>query len=158
MSLHPSHRKSLRDLLLTASVDWTVKLWKLSVAASVPLMEFHIPSFDYVCDVSWCPSHISVFSTTTSSGIVSLWDLNTSTVEPLASYKHDSVTTRSMWADEGKKLLVADATGKLNDLSLMKNMTEMKPGDENRFETVLNSNVMMSKQQHKEVNDDKTVV
>lgn len=121
-------------------------------------MEFHISSFDYVCDVNWCPSHISVFSTTTSSGIVSLWDLNSSAVEPLATYKHDSVTTRSMWTDEGTKLLVADATGKLYDLSLMKSMTELKPGDENRFEAVLSSNVMMSKQQHKEVDDANTSV
>lgn len=74
------------DLFLTASVDWTVKLWrakslaKPSTAAHAiaPIYSFD-EADDYVYDVKWHPTHPALFATVDGSGKFDLWNLNTDT-------------------------------------------------------------------------------
>ena len=74
------------DLFLTASVDWTVKLWRAknvtkpstTVQAIAPIYSFD-EADDYVYDVKWHPTHPALFSTVDGSGKFDLWNLNTDT-------------------------------------------------------------------------------
>lgn len=74
------------DLFLTASVDWTVKLWrakslaKPSTAAHAiaPIYSFD-EADDYVYDVKWHPTQPALFGTVDGSGKFDLWNLNTDT-------------------------------------------------------------------------------
>ncbi len=93
---HPQH--IFRDLLLTASFDWTVKLWAPPPATPAddpdvsslalppkPLLEFRGGDYDYVSDVKWSPTHPCVFALASSSGTLSVYDLSRSTSEPRGS-------------------------------------------------------------------------
>ena len=71
---HCSPSKLYQSLLLTSSLDWTVKLWSLSSLAK-PLFEFVTPAYDYVCDVQWSPDNSAIFSAITSSGRLILWNV-----------------------------------------------------------------------------------
>ncbi|KIM56500.1 hypothetical protein SCLCIDRAFT_17183 [Scleroderma citrinum Foug A] len=80
------------DLFLTASVDWTVKLWRAKSLAKPSTAAHTIPpiySFDeaddYVYDVKWHPGHPALFGTADGSGKFELWNLNTDTEVPAVS-------------------------------------------------------------------------
>jgi len=65
VAMHPgisqSERKSdLGDLMLTSSIDWTVKLWYPRIRNDA-LFTFE-QSQEYVYDVQWSPVHPSVFA------------------------------------------------------------------------------------------------
>lgn len=71
-----------KHLLLTSSLDWTVKLWSMHQLQQ-PLYEFFSPTCDYICDVQWSPTHPAVFFTVSSTGQVALWNLAKSLTEPV---------------------------------------------------------------------------
>lgn len=77
-----SNSGKYKHLLLTSSLDWTVKLWTTN-NLSQPLYEFFSPTCDYVCDVQWSPTHPGVFLTISSTGKVALWNLAKSLTEPV---------------------------------------------------------------------------
>lgn len=74
------------DLLLTCSVDWTVKLWRAkslakpstTTQAITPIYSFD-EADDYVYDVKWHPAHPAVFASVDGSGKFDLWNLNADT-------------------------------------------------------------------------------
>ena len=98
----------LSDLVLTSSVDWTVKLWKIrppssastaTAAASTsfasalpgtnapntqeihPIMEF--PREDLVYDAKWSPQRPGVFAVVDGAGSLEVWDLLVDTEVPV---------------------------------------------------------------------------
>jgi WD40 repeat protein len=107
MELNNNFMRQNTSLLLTASLDWTIKLWSLSYNSNsnhgslkqdqssqasadhhikrdfVPLCEFISPSYDYISDVHWRPKSSSIFATITSSGLVVLWNICKSISEPV---------------------------------------------------------------------------
>lgn len=151
--MHPSNGKNFKDLLLTSSFDWTVKLWNLSCSKK-PLLEFYTQSYDYICDVKWSPVYPSVFSTITCGGELSLWDISRSTTSPIDSLKIlkslDSSSNsssnsnssssaspfssfgalnRGVWSSDGRSYLVGDARGVIHQVlvqdSVIKNTGEL---------------------------------
>jgi WD40 repeat protein len=90
MQMHPSPSKLFKNLLLTSSLDWTIKLWNLQ-SSKQPLFQFSSPSYDYVCDVQWSPSNPALFSTISSGGSLALWNLSKSTSEPIESMSMKAV-------------------------------------------------------------------
>lgn len=71
ITVNPSPSKLFKDLILTSSVDWTVKLWnikKIGVPPS-PIFVFSGSVFDYYCSVRWCPTHPGIFTTITSGNL-----------------------------------------------------------------------------------------
>lgn len=44
IDLHPSSRQLYRNLVVTSSLDWTVKLWNFSQNPTAPLLTFQSPS------------------------------------------------------------------------------------------------------------------
>mmetsp|Transcript_27434 Transcript_27434/g.20585 ORF Transcript_27434/g.20585 Transcript_27434/m.20585 type:complete len:139 (-) Transcript_27434:220-636(-) len=84
--MHPGISQSekigdLSDLLLSASLDWTIKLWYPKVRAE-PLLTLEA-SQEYIYDVQWSPVHPSVFASCDGDGYIDLWDLNKDSESPL---------------------------------------------------------------------------
>jgi WD40 repeat protein len=109
--MHPSKGKYYKNLLLSASLDWTVKLWNLS-HTTTPLMQFYTSSYDYVCDVQWSPLNPTVFCTILSGGDLTLWDLCKSTSEPIEIMKisnNDSskgALNKCIWSNNGNNVII----------------------------------------------------
>ena len=112
LDFHPARGPvDLSDLLLTSSLDWTVKLWKTrassSAAASTanstssatfasvlpggtvpnmqeitPVMEF--AREDVIYDARWSPQRPGVFALVDGAGSVEVWDLLVETEIPVA--------------------------------------------------------------------------
>lgn len=99
----------LSDLVITSSLDWTVKLWKIRSPSSAsatatasspdytsslpgantsttqdvyPVMEF--PREDVVYDARWSPQRPGVFALVDGAGGVEVWDLMVDTEVPVA--------------------------------------------------------------------------
>lgn len=168
---HPSRSNKYKHLLLSSSLDWTVKLWDLKNFAQ-PLMEFFSPTYDYVCDVQWSPVHPAVFVTITSSGRISLWNLAKSSTEPVdaldvvnlpeesgggsatggvaSAAQAQNTSLRALnkvvWARDGLSVLCGDSQGTLHLLRLHPTAVLPAPVDEGRFEMAIVNHQM--DQQH----------
>ena len=110
-----------KSLLLTSSVDWTVKLWSHSPRdAQNPLRE--VASFgssrDYVYDVRWSPVHPGLFCYVDGAGMLHLWNINRSVEEPIlrVMVTEDGKTgcNKVRWSDDGRKIIVGDSAGKVH--------------------------------------------
>ncbi|KAH8910508.1 WD40 repeat-like protein [Coniochaeta sp. PMI_546] len=111
VDFHPARGPvDLGDLVLSASLDWSVKLWKVRAPAATsgiaaagvagagqpggvggnvvdgyvvsPLMEF--VREDVVYDAKWSPTRPGVFALADGAGWVEVWDLTVETEEPVA--------------------------------------------------------------------------
>lgn len=143
--LHPSPAKHCRSLLLTSSLDWTVKLWNLA-AGSSPVLEFRTGQYDYVCDVCWCPVNAGVFATATTGGVVSLWNLARSLGEPVdvmsVGRAEDGAgpagglkaLNRLAWSRDGRVLVAGDCGGRVWAVAVREGVLEAAAADGGRFE------------------------
>ena len=126
-SFHPARGPvDLGDLLLSSSLDWTVRLWRVRQPATTtsttstsstvsPILE--INREDVVYDARWSPTRPGVFALVDGGGHVEVWDLHTDTEIPAARASPSSGQglTKSLnklaWEErEGKRL----ATGGLD--------------------------------------------
>ncbi|RKO99726.1 hypothetical protein CXG81DRAFT_14129 [Caulochytrium protostelioides] len=116
------------DLFLTASVDWTVKLWQRASSASRgyvdggasgaydatghlrPLLSFEDMD-DYVMDVKWSPVHPAVFATADASGCVALYDLNADLEVPAFRFSTGTAVNKIAWNMDGTRLVAGTTTG-----------------------------------------------
>ncbi|KAF4028360.1 WD domain G-beta repeat [Phytophthora infestans] len=106
--LLPTHRDSL---LLTCSLDSTVKLWSLE-HPDLPVLSFE-PSSEYISDVRWSPVHPALFAVADSSGSVSIWNILRDVEVPAVSEKISSKSLNKIrWSPDGKSVLSGDAAGK----------------------------------------------
>ena len=96
IDFHPSRGKiDLGDLLVSAGMDWTVKIWRAkppsTTSSSIsgqfesvkPLVE--IQRDDTVYDVRWSPTKPSVFGCVDGGGQLDIYDINISTEVPVSS-------------------------------------------------------------------------
>ncbi|KAF1777041.1 WD40 repeat, conserved site [Phytophthora cactorum] len=106
--LLPMHRDSL---LLTCSLDSTVKLWSLE-HPEFPVLSFE-PSSEYISDVRWSPVHPALFAVADSSGSVSIWNILRDVEVPAVSEKiSDKSLNKIRWSADGKSVITGDADGK----------------------------------------------
>lgn len=102
VAFHPARGPvDLGDLVLSASLDWSVKLWKVRAPAATsavvtagglgaaggetqvaPLLDF--VREDVVYDAAWSPVKPGVFSLVDGAGWLELWDITVETEEPVA--------------------------------------------------------------------------
>lgn len=95
MSFHPARGPvDLGDLVLTSSLDWSVKLWKVRAPAATsttaimggeghtvtPLLD--LSREDVVYDAAWSPVKPGVFALVDGAGTVEIWDLTQDTEVP----------------------------------------------------------------------------
>jgi len=84
----------LGDLVLSSSLDWSVKLWKArppaattatangTPQAAAPIMEFSRE--DVVYDAAWSPTKPGVFGLVDGAGQLEIWDITMDTEVPIA--------------------------------------------------------------------------
>lgn len=134
VDFHPARGPvDLGDLVLSSSLDWSVKLWKVRAPAATstvgsgdgsvaPLMDF--VREDVVYDARWSPVKPSVFALVDGAGWLELWDIAMETEEPVTrispSARQDGRTMLSKslnkvaWEpNEGKRLATGGIDGAL---------------------------------------------
>ncbi|CAI5734490.1 unnamed protein product [Peronospora destructor] len=105
--LLPMHRDSL---LLTCSLDSTVKLWSSEHPES-PVLSFE-PSSEYISDVRWSSVHPALFAVADSSGTVSIWNILKDIEVPVISEKiSEKSLNKVRWSADGKSVITGDANG-----------------------------------------------
>jgi hypothetical protein len=108
------------------------------------------PSYDYVCGVQWSPVHASLFSTITSGGVLTLWDLSKSTLEAQDSFnifkdqpgigggeEGLAALNKLVWSVDGLSLYVGDTRGSIRQIAVKEACARSRPGDEGRAELAL---------------------
>ncbi|EQL03688.1 hypothetical protein G6O67_006986 [Ophiocordyceps sinensis] len=94
VDFHPARGPvDLGDLVISSSLDWSVKLWKVRAPAATSTMgsgDGHIaPLIDFVredvvYDAKWSPVKPSVFALVDGAGWLELWDMALETEEPVS--------------------------------------------------------------------------
>jgi dynein intermediate chain len=98
VDFHPARGPvDLGDLVLSSSLDWSVKLWKVRAPAATstvggvglagegqiaPLLDF--VREDVVYDAAWSPVKPGVFALVDGAGALEVWDITIETEEPVA--------------------------------------------------------------------------
>lgn len=134
VDFHPARGPvDLGDLVLSSSLDWSVKLWKVRAPAATstigtgdgniaPLIDF--VREDVVYDAKWSPVRPSVFALVDGAGWLEIWDIALETEEPVSrispSSRKDGRTMLSKslnkvcWEpNEGKRLATGGIDGSL---------------------------------------------
>ncbi|KYK59974.1 cytoplasmic dynein 1 intermediate chain 2 [Drechmeria coniospora] len=134
VDFHPSRGPvDLGDLVISSSLDWSVKLWKVRAPAATstvgsadgsiaPLIDF--VREDVVYDAKWSPVKPSVFALVDGAGWLELWDIAVETEEPVSrispSARQDGRTMLSKslnkvtWEPvDGKRLATGGIDGSL---------------------------------------------
>ncbi|KHO00105.1 cytoplasmic dynein 1 intermediate chain 2 [Metarhizium album ARSEF 1941] len=134
VDFHPSRGPiDLGDLIISSSLDWSVKLWKVRAPAATstvgagdgsvaPLIDF--VREDVVYDARWSPVKPSVFALVDGAGWLELWDIAVETEEPTSrispSQRQDGRTMLSKslnklaWEpNDGKRLATGGIDGSL---------------------------------------------
>ena len=134
VDFHPSRGPvDLGDLVISSSLDWSVKLWKVRAPAATsttgaadgnvsPLIDF--VREDVVYDARWSPVKPSVFALVDGAGWLELWDIAVETEEPVSrispSTRQDGRTMLSKslnkvaWEpNDGKRLATGGIDGSL---------------------------------------------
>jgi dynein intermediate chain len=135
MDFHPARGPvDLGDLVLTTSLDWSVKVWRVRAPAAssttasmtgetasvTPVMDF--TREDVVYDAKWSPVKPGVFSVVDGAGNLEVWDMTIDTEVPIAklapsarkggrSAMSKSLNRISWEPSEGKRLAVGGIDG-----------------------------------------------
>ncbi|KAM3078114.1 hypothetical protein ACMFMG_002586 [Clarireedia jacksonii] len=137
LNFHPAKGPvDLGDLLLTSSLDWSVKLWKVRAPAAssttaitgeghtvAPLFDF--TREDLVYDAAWSPIKPGVFSLVDGAGNLEVWDITIDTEVPVSKVQPSgrkggrSMMSKSLnrvaWEQtEGKRLATGGIDGMLS--------------------------------------------
>ncbi|XP_058975022.1 cytoplasmic dynein 1 intermediate chain-like isoform X1 [Musca domestica] len=112
ISMSHSSASEFNHLFLTSSIDSTIKLWSLH--SENPLHTIY-NNFDYVMDISWCPTNPALFGTVNESGHIDLWNINMDSEEPIVSTIVDGqpALNRFSWMPNAKHIAVGDLDGRL---------------------------------------------
>lgn len=149
-AFHPARGPvDLGDLLLSSSLDWSVKLWRIRPPAATatsattvtgpqvvtPLLD--INREDVVYDTRWSPHRPGVFSLVDGAGNIEIWDLYTDTEVPAVkatpSKGRGGVLTKSLtkvaWEErEGRRVATGGLDGVVTVFEVGKALSG--PGEE----------------------------
>lgn len=141
-------RLRIQSLLLSSSLDWSVKLWESAGETLLPILEFSNPIYDYVCDVQWSPVVPSIFLTITSNGQLSIWNLTKSVTEPIETVhvptetelKHGRVVlNKATWNLDSDLIFVGDSLGITHSLKVHASVLNISANEEIKLLNVLNN-------------------
>ena len=108
----------MSELLLSSSMDWTVKLWNPNSKLE-PVMTFESAQ-EYVYDAQWSPTHPSIFASCDAEGYVDIWNINANTEVPIvrkAITERNSPLNCLRWSKDGRRIAVGDSQGYVTILS-----------------------------------------
>ena len=116
LDIHPVGENIFTDvtgnLLLSSSVDWSVKLWNPKTSKS-PVLAFDIYE-DYVFDVKWSPVHPSVFAVAEGTGVVDIWNLNKDIEMPASRMSCPKEAVNKLdWGVGGEMLATGNCNGEV---------------------------------------------
>ncbi|KAG4303690.1 hypothetical protein PCANB_000073 [Pneumocystis canis] len=132
ISLHSSKGPlDLGDLVLSSSLDWSIKLWKVRSSSSLnvdhlndaynsnfyaPIMEFRCNEIVY--DVGWSPIRPGIWASVNGSGLLEIWNLDTNTETPITqifpstTFPNNRALNKLSWErHEGKRIAVGGLDG-----------------------------------------------
>ena len=118
-------------VFISASADWTVKLWDHGVAK--PAMSFDLNSA--VGDVAWSPTSDATFAAVTSDGKVHVYDLHENKHEPMCEQKivRKAKLTKIAFNPVHPVILVGDDRGCVTSLKLSPNLRKGDTADPSRL-------------------------
>merc|ERR1719450_1995728 len=113
---NPYHMK----IFISASADWTVKMWDHTNRA--PVMSFDLAQA--IGDVAWAPFSSTVFAAITSDGVVHVYDLHVNRNEKICMQKvvKKAKLTHVAFNDVEPIIIVGDDRGGVNTLKLSPNL------------------------------------
>ncbi|KAI8819980.1 WD40-repeat-containing domain protein [Fimicolochytrium jonesii] len=108
------------NIFLSASADWTVKLWDHD--SNKPIMTFDLGSS--VGDIAWAPYSSTVFAAATADGKVCVFDLNENKYEPICEQQviRKAKLTHIAFNPFEPILLVGDDKGQVISFKLSPNL------------------------------------
>ncbi|XRA97247.1 flagellar outer dynein arm intermediate chain 1 [Pycnococcus provasolii] len=115
-------------VFISASADWTCKLWDHQRA--MPVMSFDLNNS--VGDVAWSPYSSTTFAACTSDGKVHVYDLAENKHEPMCEQKivRKAKLTRILFNPKYPILIVGDDRGCVTSLKLSPNLRKTTGGDD----------------------------
>ena len=133
----------MSNLLLTSSMDWTIKLWNPEVRKS-PLFSFESGQQSWVYDVQWSPKHPAVFASVDNAGYLDIWNINQSKEAPvvkgLPHQKADNMHEAKArpinclrWDAEGRRIITGDADGYITLMQVHQDLSNPTEEDFNQI-------------------------
>jgi len=138
-----------QKIFISASADWTVKLWDHT--CRTPVMSFDLAQA--VGDVSWAPYSSTVFAAITSDGLVHVYDLNVNRNERICYQKvvKRAKLTHISFNQTEPIVVVGDDRGGVNSLKLSPNLRKVGDGIPREPDFVdkrTNEEVQIAKMEH----------
>jgi len=146
----------MSELMLSASMDWTIKLWyPKNEDSTAPIFTFE-SSQEFVYDVQWSPVHPAVFASVDGDGFIDIWDISRDTESPIARRKafenklpanqgyKDSDDSRALsclkWSRDGRRIAIGDAEGFVSVWNVDKALCNPKQSDFEFIEQLIQNN------------------
>ena len=116
-----------RNVFLSASADWTVKLWDDTIQQ--PILMFDLGQS--VGDIAWSPVSSTVFAAVASDGRVVVYDISVSKFEPICdqAITKNSKLTHLSFNKFRPSLIVGDDIGQVLSFKLSPNLRKINPND-----------------------------
>jgi dynein intermediate chain len=140
LDIHPVGENIFTDLagnlLLSSSVDWSVKLWNPKMKKTA-ILSFDIYD-DYVFDVKWSPVHPSVFAVAEGTGLVDIWNLNQDIEMPACRLKTPGEAINKLaWQNTGEMLATGNCNGEVKVFKVPKEFVQPTPEDWSNLENLI---------------------
>jgi dynein intermediate chain len=102
-----------------------------------PLLTFD-SNDDYIYDCKFHTTNPSLFACVDGSGKLDFWDLNKDVECPV--YRHEvgkDALNKLNWSHDGKRIAVGDINGKINVMTLDRDIVNCKQEESNKFQRVI---------------------
>ena len=107
--------------ILTSSMDWTIKSWKYTPNAKMPLVAQHTFSgfSDCVYSAQWCPAHPNMFCAAGGEGALELWDMDANMETPVFKKQlGEGALNKVRWSMDSSRIAAGGVSGRVSMFKL----------------------------------------